>query len=208
MRRILTGRGLAALLGGMLLLAGSYGWWLVYDASARGVGLGTGIFSTGSCGSSGAMTRQAPSFCIRVAQGSQGQYEGIQTSSGSTCTAVDFTADDIPPYAQAVVVQVYWQLYRSATTTGYQSGQIGLYTDATCTTPNRVVSDGGYSYAPTESAVMYATDGGGSLADVRSKIVTFYTRGNNTALYIGRTATVIAGGTVTTGLVGPNAFYD
>lgn len=192
-RRTLTGRGLAAALAGLLLLAGSCGWWLVHDAAARGIGLGTGVWSTGRCGTSGNWTRRLPSEC-----GPSGILQAASTVA-TTCTPLNITTLWGIDSTSRTVEFLVLHSFNGGTSAGIEQAWNTFYTDAACT----------IAMPPAGSPIftVYAPTGfSGTLVHRMAYHATAFVNGQTT-IYAQKQEVAVAGGSTVVQIV-PVRYLD
>ena len=156
-----TRRRLAVALAGLAaILAIGVGWGF-HEAHGRGVGLGTSLFSTGSC-PGGALTDSTTSFS-RIAPATcrmTGSLGGVnvlnQVVTSGQCYAVDFT-NYLPAHAQDAFVSVFLGMVSTAASlTGPVSFYYTGHTDSGCTqslaVPNPQILNQLTFYAPATAA--------------------------------------------------------
>jgi hypothetical protein len=200
-----TGRAFRSILAGL----GLYGCLALVACGCEPIpaveaaqrGIGTAIFSTGSCNST-PFSRIAPSLCLRTAAGSA----AASITINATCTTLDLSAGAaVPSSARAVVGRVGLTL-ESGTAAGLQDIRVAFFSNSGCTLklPTDQEGTGGTIDAQLASRA--------SVADGVIDVATFtpiilYTQGATT-IYAIKTESLVAGGATAAAFWGVTAFYD
>lgn len=168
------------------------------DAGQRGIG--SGVWSTGSCSTptAGTYTRVAPGECVKA---TSGQWTGWATlSTPSSCTLVD-VSDRINTSSRFLWVFVV-HTHKSGTAVGAQDTSVDFFTDAGCSTTVPT-----WFYGPNLLRSWSGTTSAGVDVGSVSGSVLLYTAGA-TSYYARFTTNRVTGGTTTIDLYDPFAYRD
>ena len=199
MKQIAIRRRLLGLLAGLAALVAIGVGFGLHEAQGRGVGLGTGIFSTGSCVAG--FDRIAPSLCSRTTA------IITPTTVNTTCTTVDL-AGSLGINSTARQVELILAVgVISGTSVGFEAVALTLYSDSGCTVklptntgPSLSFSD---LYVEAYSPITSAGIGLGSVGGVSVAVIN-----GQTTIYARRNQTIVAGGSTTASVVAAPRYYD
>lgn len=181
--------------------------WFFHEASARGVGIGTGIFSTGRClegtNPDRLYERVAPSLCINKSNVALAPNASLNPMVNLACTNISSQwQQSVPGSAQRVLIEAQLALESSgaASAAGATDIAVVLYSDASCTT--RYPSTG---FMQSNDKAQATTIAGEDIFDRRFHVVIFTS--GNTSVYAKQFVTIPAN-TLAAAFITVMGYYD